>query len=1457
MDFTNDIKKKFSTGICLGASNITLVRLENHPGNLHRIVESISLPHEGSPKEVMKKLFKDKGADFFKNCFVTGRKFKNLVRFSKISEPEAVELAYSYVRTKYSEFRNMNVIVSAGGETFMAYQMDLQGKIINVFTGNKCASGTGEFFLQQLKRVGIGVEEAVKIADLDNPHSVSGRCSVFCKSDCTHALNKGVPKAQVVAGLCKMMATKVVELLKKIKNPNLLLAGGTSQNKVMVEYLKKTGLEVHIPEESSCFEALGAAIKASSMDAIEIKSIDELFESGLSSFVFHKPLQEFEKFVEFKTFETDTARDKDECILGLDVGSTTTKAVIIRRADKAILASIYLRTLGDPIQASKNCYKALLDTIGTTKIKILGLGVTGSGRQIAGLHALTEGVINEIIAHAAAAVYFDPKVDTIFEIGGQDAKYTYITNKVASDYAMNEACSAGTGSFLEESAKESLEIEMEEIGGIAMKANRPPNFNDQCAAFISSDIKSAIQEGIKTEDIVAGLVYSICLNYVNRVKGNRAVGDKVFMQGGVCYNKAVPIAMAALTGKKIIVPPEPGLMGAYGVALEVDSKLSLNLMKEFEFDLKELSNRTVKYKKPFTCMGGKEKCDRRCVINNIEINNKTYPFGGACNKYYNLRFNIDIDVEKLDLVVLREELVYKKYCTLKPKPQGNKKLNFKKIGINNSLLVNTLYPLYYNFFTALGMEVVIPKKPDPIGAERKGAAFCYPVEISYAMMQTLVNMDVDAYFMPLVKGLPLKKGYEESVTCPFVQGEPFYLKAAYNELDGKRVLNPVIDFCDGFDTQKSVFVEIGMNLGCTESESSKAFDKGLKALNDCLDEMRSIGKKLLDKLAKDKNEMAIVLFGRPYNAFTRVANMGIPHKFASRGYRIIPVDFLPIDNEEHHPKMYWSMGQILMNGAKFVKKHDQLFAAFITNFSCGPDSFITSFIRSVMGTKPSLTLELDSHSADAGVDTRIDAFLDVVTSFKELLKTGSINIHKKIDFTPARVAFENGKGDLKIIDSQGRAYPLTHPRVHMLLPTMNDTSTRCIAAAFRYIGINADTLGPNTTKDLLAGRGNSSCKECLPLQLTMGKLLNYLEERDPDNDELLVFFMPETSGPCRFGQYSALIDDLIKRKKIQNVAQLSLTSENSYAGVGTKFLIRGWQATIIGDVLEDIGAGIKVLAKDPVQGWEVYLSVRARILKSIAVDTWNKLKKVLRDEAHILSAIPRKKTLHDVPKVSIIGEIFTRKDELASQCINDKLANKGILGTIAPLNEWVYYCDYIVENKLTLLSKTENPTKLFFQKIFKKHYDRKIKKIFLSTGLFSYHEVDIDHIIENTRHLLNPTFTGEAILTVGCAITDIIDHTDGVISIGPFGCMPNRVAEAIVSEKMTKTEKLNTTKDKNLVKRVMMEHSSLPFFPIESDGNVFPQVIEAKFESFCLQVERIFEAVKDGSNKDPRVKEKI
>lgn len=1415
-------------GLCIGASNISLVLLENIAGEQIRILATRTTPHEGNPRGAILSMVDRSFLRSVDRVAVTGRKLRKKLNASSLPEPEAVEHAYRYLRNYGQE---ADVIVSAGGETFMAYKLDGAGRIIDVFTGNKCASGTGEFFLQQIKRMNLSLEEAVSIPDLENPYKVAGRCSVFCKSDCTHALNKGAPKERVTAGLCQMMALKVTELLKKTEYEKVMIIGGASSNTAMIHFLKKDIPGLYIPEQARYFEALGAALWAFDVNTKPVREPEELFSAGEGSFSRLPVIKDFLSRVTFKEAIRRLAKAGDECILGLDVGSTTTKAVVMRTDDNAILASCYLRTNGDPVRASRDCYREVYRQL-SAPVRITGLGVTGSGRQIAGLHALTPAVINEIIAHATAAVYFDPEVDTIFEIGGQDAKYTYITNGVASDYAMNEACSAGTGSFLEEAARESLDIDTGEIGGVAIKSERPLNFSDQCAAFISSDIKSAIQEGAAIEDLAAGLVYSICMNYNNRVKGNRSVGRKVFMQGGVCYNRAVPAAMAALTGKEIIVPPEPGLMGAFGVALEVKNKLALGLLQPAEFDLAELADREVTYARPFICNGGREKCDRKCTISMIGIKGKLYPFGGACNKYVNLlRDQKSFDAGKLDLVSLREKLVFEKYSL----NRGRRLLppNGKTVAINRSLLVNTLFPLYYNFFYALGFEVVLSKDIDTAGMERRGAEFCYPVEIAHGALAASINAKPDIIFLPHVGSMPVENGIDNRVTCPFVQAEPYYMRAAFKELEKTIVLSPVLKFDRGYRQELDGFVAMGRQLGIPVELAKKAFALAVQAQEDFHQECRETGRSLLAELEEHPEEIAVVLFGRPYNAFTRKANMGIPQKFATRGYYVIPHDFLPFEGEEPFEDMFWALGQTILKGARFVKGHPQLFATYITNFSCGPDSFIVTFFRNIMDQKPSLSLELDSHSADAGIDTRIEAFLDVVKSYLEINRNCKVMEPGK--FRPAVVVMEGNQ--TKVIDSKGKSYPLTHPRVHVVIPSMGDLGSRLLAAALRRLGVRASAAAAPASRESKTGKGYASCKECLPLILTVGSLINYLEGRD-NKDEILVYFMPTSDGPCRFGQYNILIKSLIEKLRLEDVTQISLSCDNSYAGLGTGFSARAFQSVIISDVLDDIYSAVLTIARDKEKALKVYREVCDQVVESVEKDSWQGVKAALRRAARTLSTIERVQSMEETPKVALVGEIYVRRDSFSRQYLVERLAGQGIIVKAAPIAEWIYYCDYMVKtNKSGNVSKKELIGS-YIEGFFKNSFERTIKSILAGSGFYEAHLVDVNRVIKNAASLVSPSLTVETILTVGAAVTEIVEEMAGVISIGPFGCMPSRIAEAIISARMDEY-KPEIARDKNLVVKVMEQYPTLPFLAVETDGNAFPQVIEARLEIFCLQVQRL------------------
>lgn len=1466
-----------TVGICIGASTVTMACADKSHDKI-TILKTKSISHEGNPKKVLLDILRDESVRSADRIAFTGRRLRHFINARTLSEPEAIEEAYGYFRSSQKDGRQKDegaflsqggitpysmtagdtdpvTLVSAGGETFMVYYLDPNGRIIDVKSGNKCASGTGEFFLQQIKRMDLSVEAAMEMAALDEPYKVAGRCSVFCKSDCTHALNKGAAKSKVVAGLCKMMAGKIEELLNKKTKAQVLLVGGSSSNKIMVKYLKESGLNVIIPSYSHCFEALGAALWALKNETVPVDE-GKLFKSGEHGFPRHDPLSKALSKVRFMDSVRGEAKEGDVCILGLDVGSTTTKAVLMRCEDKAILAGVYLRTNGDPVGASRRCYEEIAAQI-KAPVKIIGLGVTGSGRQIAGLHALSPAVINEIIAHARAASYFDPEVDTIFEIGGQDAKYTFLTNGVASDYAMNEACSAGTGSFLEESALEALNLKVEDIGEIAIKGKQPPNFNDQCAAFIGSDIKTAIQNGISRDDIAAGLVYSICLNYLNRVKGNRAVGQKVFMQGGVCYNKAVPIAMANLTGKEIIVPPEPGLMGAFGVALETLSMLELKQIEPIDFDLKELANRQVVYDKPFVCAGGKEKCDRKCTISRIRIKEKVYPFGGACNKYYNQRISKkDADMEELDFVALRERLLLSaqgdgssvsseknnvvinrqtKDSSVDSLPQNDTN-NVKKVGINFSLMTNTFFPLYSTFFKKLGYQVVYDASPDSEGCSQKGAPFCWPVEQAHGTLKALLSHEPDIVFLPHVKAFPVPGGQDVSVCCPFVQAEPYMLKAAFPELEKYTVLAPVIDMTNGYEAAEAAFIKMGKSLGHNTDESARAFKYGLEAQNAFHKTVSEAGRKIMEEVNKS-GQTAVVLFGRPYNAFSGMGNMGIPKKLASRGVKVIPQDFLPVYDEDSHDKMYWASGQWILKAARYVSRHENLFGVYITNFSCGPDSFLITYFRNIMGDKPSLTLELDSHTADAGVDTRIEAFLDVVRRYRDMKKTGLKDVPSGFDsFRTAEVV--NISNRVYVRTSDGESYPINHPKVKILVPSMGDIGARMLAATLSYVGANTVPLPPPGEKELAIGRRHTTCKECLPLLLTFGSLVRYVDEVW-NGEDILVNFMPEASGPCRFGQYNVMMRELVAKKQLDKIAMLSLTSENSYAGFGVKFALRAWQSIILSDVLDDIRSAIIALAVNREQGLEVFNRVSEGLIEAIKTDKWPLLRRKIVKAASELKAIPRRDELDNIPSIALIGEIYVRRDGFSRQFLVDKLSRKGFWVRVAPVAEWIHYCDFIVQNRLVAKSKFLDQVKNRLTCMVKNPYEFEIKSILEGSGFYKISESRVEDLVEAASEIVSPRLTGETVLTVGAALKELVEEVDGVISLGPFGCMPGRLSEALVTQKL-KDIKLKAAQENELVRRVIEAHPSLPFLSIETDGNTFPQLIESRLEAFLLQATRVF-----------------
>jgi predicted nucleotide-binding protein (sugar kinase/HSP70/actin superfamily) len=652
--------------------------------------------------------------------------------------------------------------------------------------------------------------------------------------------------------------------------------------------------------------------------------------------------------------------------------------------------------------------------------------------------------------------------------------------------------------------------------------------------------------------------------------------------------------------------------------------------------------------------------------------------------------------------------------------------------------------------------------------------------------------------------------HSQSQVCPLVQGETFYLQTTFrNRLDrlaqtGTKLLSPLIDLSRGLEDAKAPLIQAAVQMGLKRKTAEAAFAKALRKQNDCMAEMKVIGQKALAHLEADPDKFAVVIFSRPYNGYADEAHMGIPHKFASRGVLVMPLDFLKFDKERSKRHMYWGMGKIMMKAGRLVERHPQLFGTYITNFSCGPDSFVVGYFREIMGRKPSLTLELDSHTADAGLETRVEAFLDIVQAYRKLVAQKKIIQPNKF-FRPAQIANQNG--NVKVLTSSGEALPMADPRVTVLLPSMGKLTSEAFAAVLKGSGFHAKAHRPSDEAVLKLGRANTSCKECLPLILTTGTLLNYVNNGRRDG-EVVVYFFATGSGPCRFGQYYIFMEDLIKRLEIPDVALFTLTSEDGYLGMEKDFDTRAWWAVVAADVMEDIRSMILVNAVDTEKGVETFETEWQAILAALEKGVFSVLEEQLGRTAGRLRKIPMKQPVETVPTI--------------------------------PVAEWVLYSNYMVDQGLTSGSMTMlEKLKFKIRNKFQAHYEKRIKSILSGSGLVHAEPVDIETFISNASSYITKDLPGESVLTVGGSLTEIVSHSCGVIAIGPFGCMPNRLSEAILNETMTRQGKLATEPKNDQLKAVLTDIEDLPFLAIESDGSPFPQLIDAKLETFCLRAERL------------------
>ena len=1332
-------------GVNIGAITVKVVALRGDD------VFSSVKTHQGRPLEVLEEMLAGKefsGADWFG---VSGRR-------GHISEVSAIERALAELGGDF------DAVASLGGESFLVYLL-ANGKIENVLSHNKCAAGSGEFFVQQIGRMRLNIEEAIERSFNGKVVPLASRCSVHCKSDITHKLNRNEASPEdILHTLHDSMADKVVSLLEKGQRQlkRVLLIGGVSRNAALLSALraKLPSVEIIVVPESLCFEAWGCALLTRDDPLYSSPKIS--LQPAMDSL---PPLLRQAGRVQVIAPLPRQAPSGGLLVLGLDAGSTTTKAVLLDPSTRGVVASHYTRTRSDPVAAARECLRAIAHEAGNLQVGLVG--TTGSARELVGAYLGTAHVYNEISAHATGAIHFDADVDTIFEIGGQDSKYIRLRNGVPVDYAMNNACSAGTGSFLEESAQGDLGISVSDIAECALAAVTPVQLKATCAAFINSDIRIAFQQGQSRESIVAGLVYAIATNYLTKVKGPRIVGKKVFLQGGVALNHSVGHAFAHSVDRTVVIPPNPELMGALGVALLALTRSRGQL--DSATDLIALAASEMASPGRFTC----KACRMHCSIDRFEVAGRRFPFGGRCSMYENVWKRTARIVAAPDLVGQRAEIIFGTASEQEEGPETDR--GRRRIGIPKALLTHSLYPLYKAFFSSLGLEVVLSGL-DPRGELKSYSGFCFPAQTAHGAILDLAKRGVDLVFLPHVKRMPQHGLCRDSYLCPITQASPFFLAAAFPDV---RFLSPVLDFTRGYECGRDLEEMIAHEFGIGREKFQQAWEAAKSAQVKADLAIQNLGLQS-SKRALSEGKPTIVLAGRSYNAYAPEASQSVARKLSSMGVTVIPADCLtPI---EEGP-FAWHFSNQILNAMAQAKKHPNLFLVCISNFSCTVDAFTHARVASGMGSKPYLILEIDAHTADAGVQTRLEAFLDIVHNYQVVPA-----IQGRL-FSLCRIGASN-----TVISSLGESVSMHDPRVRFYFPNFSEIHTQAMAMAFRWMGMHTSEVAPLGREQLERGLQYTSGRECLPLPLCIGQLLKINDERGPN--EIAGFYMLEGGAPCVLDAYLDYLTRFIAEQQLPDLFLFVPTEENGQSAINRITLAKHSALTLlVADIFVEIEHVLRVVgargsADQLRQEWQRFVAT---------ADTESRFRDDLPGFIERIAALPRMRDPRACPRVLVVGDFFTRFSPFFMDGVRELYSGQGIILKPVDMTDLLLYHTYYPVAETAhewgmkpgglALAKAcsrilQRDGKQYLRHWLAYQMEKRIeedyRKMFAKTGLLVAGSNDVALLFEKASGHVSPGIYGEIIPTVGMGLEAEDEGYDGIIIIGPFNCLPFRISEAIL-----------------------------------------------------------------------------
>ncbi len=1370
---------QYTLGIDIGSTTVKIAILDEQ----HTLLFADYERHFANIQETLSALLKkacDKLGDITVHPMITGSGGLTLANHLEVPFTQEVIA----VSTSLQEFApKTDVAIELGGEDAKIIYFD-NGNIEQRMNGI-CAGGTGSFIDQMAALIqtdATGLNEYAK--NYHSLYTIAARCGVFAKTDIQPLINDGATREDLSASIFQAVVNQTISGLacgKPIRGHVAFLGGPLhflSELKVaFIRTLKLDDEHIIDVDNSHLFAAMGSALNAKEDSSCTLSSMIDRLNGGIKMefevermdplFASQKEFDEFEaRHAKAQVKKADFASYKGNCYLGIDAGSTTTKIAVVSE-DGDLLYSFYNNNNGNPLQTAID---AIIDIykMMPRDAHIVRACSTGYGEALMKAAFLLDDGEVETVAHYYAAAFFKPDVDCILDIGGQDMKCIKIKKQTVDSVQLNEACSSGCGSFIENFA-ESLNYSVQDFAKEALFAPHPIDLGTRCTVFMNSKVKQAQKEGATVADISAGLAYSVIKNAlfkVIKVSDASELGQNIVVQGGTFYNNAVLRSFEKTANCEAIRPDIAGIMGAFGAALIARERFEEGYRTSM-LDLKAIEAFTFE-----TSMAKCKGCTNNCRLTiNRFPGGRQYISGNRCER------GLGKEKNKNNIPNLFE---YKLDRFFGYEPLPAEKASRGSVGIPRVLNMYENYPFWYTFFTELGYRVILSpisnRKIYELGIESiPSESECYPAKLAHGHIMWLINQKVDFIFYPAL--FYERNEFEEAnnhYNCPIVTSYSENIKNNVEEIGRGEVkfMNPFLSFTSPEVISKELvksFPEIA------STDVYNAVKQAWLELDNAHKDIQKKGEEVVKQLT-ETGARGIVLAGRPYHLDPEI-NHGIPELITSYNIAVLTEDSVSHLAKPERPLIVsdqWMYHSRLYAAASFVRTTDNIDLIQLNSFGCGLDAVTTDQVNDILSNSDKIytCLKIDEVNNLGAARIRVRSLISALDVRKKQNKQRTIRPAsiEKVEFTKQ----------------------MRDDNYTIIVPQMSPIHFDLIGPAMASCGYNIVVLDTNSRASIDMGLKYVNNDACYPSLLVVGQLMEALLSGKYDlNKTALV--ITQTGGGCRATNYIGFIRRALKKANLEHIPVISLNlggiETNSGFDINAKFLLKGAVAAIMGDVFQKVVYRMRPYELEPGSVDKLHREWVERCVefvtqKSVSLPKMYKMiKQIIRD----FDNIPIDETLKK-PRVGIVGEILVKYSPAGNNRLVELLEAEGAEAVVPDLMGFMLYC--------------------FYDQVYKsEHFSTSKKAAAVSKfGIWAIERLlgPVNRAYSKSKHF-EPTApiaelikyaedyvsignqTGEGWFLVGEMIELIHSGAPNIVCTQPFGCLPNHIVGKGVIKEIRRT----------------------------------------------------------------------